>query len=112
MITPDRSKLSRRSFTQFIAGAAAIGLIESPRAAMILGRESNRLSWRAHRTALMAAPYEDLRALAGSWRWVHRWMALLMVLLVVLHVVYALAYNAFWFDEGFKDLPITAEMLE
>ena len=52
--------------------------------------------WRdqAHRSALMAAHYEDLRALLNSWRFVHRWAALLMVLLVVIHVVIALLYGA------------------
>ncbi len=48
---------------------------------------------RAHRTALMAAHYEDLRALLGTWRYLHRWVALLMVLLVGLHVVLALVYG-------------------
>jgi thioredoxin reductase/ferredoxin len=47
---------------------------------------------RAHRAALMAAHFGDLRALLGSWRWFHRWIALLMVLLVVVHVVTALLY--------------------
>jgi hypothetical protein len=47
---------------------------------------------RAHRAALMAAHFADLRALLGSWRWFHRWIALLMVLLVVVHVVTALMY--------------------
>ena len=47
---------------------------------------------RAHRTALMAAHYEELRALLASWRYFHRWVALLMVLLVAMHVVTALRY--------------------
>ncbi|MHC5063548.1 MAG: carotenoid oxygenase family protein [Planctomycetota bacterium] len=51
MSTPDPAKVSRRRFNQFLASAAAIGFIDGPRAASILGRESNRLSWRAHRTA-------------------------------------------------------------
>lgn len=53
------------------------------------------LARRAHRTALMAAHYEDLRAILGTWRWLHRWVAALMVLLVVVHIVHALAYGAF-----------------
>ena len=57
-------------------------------------RETLLLARKAHRTALMAAHYEDLRALLSSWRYAHRWVALLMVLLVVLHVVSALAYRA------------------
>lgn len=51
------------------------------------------LARRAQRTALMAAHYEDLRALLGSWRYLHRWAALLMVLLVIVHVVVALRYG-------------------
>jgi len=51
------------------------------------------LARKAHRTALMAAHYEDLRALLGSWRYLHRWVALLMVLLVLLHIFTALFYG-------------------
>ena len=51
-----------------------------------------RLARRAHRTALMAAHYEDLRGLLGTWRYVHRWVALLLVLLALLHVAVALRY--------------------
>ncbi len=58
-------------------------------------RETLQLARVAHRTALVAAHYEDLRAVLNSWRYVHRWVAALMVLLVVLHVVYALKYAAF-----------------
>jgi hypothetical protein len=50
------------------------------------------LARRAHRAALMAAHYEELRALLTSWRYVHRWVALLMVLLVVWHAISALRY--------------------
>ena len=53
------------------------------------------LARRAQRTALMAAHYEDLRALLNSWRWFHRWIALGMVLLVVLHVATAIRYARF-----------------
>ncbi|MBL8860093.1 MAG: NAD(P)-binding domain-containing protein [Planctomycetes bacterium] len=52
-----------------------------------------KLARQAQRTALMAAHYEDLRALMASWRYFHRWVALGMVLLVVLHVVSALRYG-------------------
>ena len=52
----------------------------------------------AHRTALMAAHYEDLRALMNTWRWLHRWGALLLLILVGLHVVYALSYGAHFFE--------------
>lgn len=54
-------------------------------------RQALSLARRAHRTALIAAHFEDLRALLGTWRYLHRWVALLMVLLVGLHV--ALAFN-------------------
>ena len=60
-------------------------------------KETMQLARKAHRTALMAAHYEDLRAVLGTWRWLHRWMAALMVLLVVVHIVYALAYYPFFF---------------
>ena len=52
------------------------------------------LARRAHRTALMASHYEDLRGLLASWRYLHRWVALLMVLLVAFHVITALRYAA------------------
>jgi hypothetical protein len=50
------------------------------------------LARRAHRAGLMAAHYEDLRALLSSWRYLHRWVALLMVLLLTWHVITALRY--------------------
>jgi thioredoxin reductase/Pyruvate/2-oxoacid:ferredoxin oxidoreductase delta subunit len=53
------------------------------------------LARRACRTASMTAHYEDLRAILGSWRWMHRWVAVLMVVLVVLHVVSALAFGTY-----------------
>ena len=54
------------------------------------------LARKAHRAALMAAHFEDLRALLASWRYLHRWAAALMVLLVAVHIGYALAYGAGW----------------
>ncbi len=51
------------------------------------------LARRAHRAALAAAHYEDLRGLLASWRWLHRWVAALMVLLVCLHIAHALIYG-------------------
>jgi len=56
-------------------------------------REALRLARSAHRTALAAAHFEDLRAILNSWRYLHRWAAALMVLLVVVHVAYALIYG-------------------
>lgn len=58
-------------------------------------RETLDLAREAHRSALMVAHYEDLRALLASWRYVHRWVAVLLVALVVLHVVSALTYGSF-----------------
>jgi len=58
------------------------------------------LARRAHRTALMTAHYEDLRALLGTWRYLHRWVALLMVLLVVSHIYSALFYGASYGGAG------------
>ncbi len=58
-------------------------------------RETTQLARRAHRTSLMAAHYEDVRALLNGWRFLHRWAALLMVLLVLVHVIYALFYGSF-----------------
>ena len=57
--------------------------------------ETVELVRRAHHTALVAAHFEDVRALCNSWRYLHRWVAALMVLLVVLHIVYALTYGSF-----------------
>jgi hypothetical protein len=56
--------------------------------------ETLLLARQAYRLALMAAHYEDLRALLNSWRYLHRWIAALMVALVVVHIVYAIAYGS------------------
>jgi thioredoxin reductase/Pyruvate/2-oxoacid:ferredoxin oxidoreductase delta subunit len=49
----------------------------------------------AHAAAVATAHLEDLRAVLGTWRWLHRWLALLMVLLLVAHVVIAALHGAF-----------------
>lgn len=54
------------------------------------------LARRAQRTAVVAAHYEDVRAILGSWRWFHRWVALFMVIVVVVHVWVALQYGGMW----------------
>jgi len=41
---------------------------------------------RAHRDALAAAHFEDLRRLLAAWRYFHRWVSLLVVGLVALHI--------------------------
>lgn len=51
-----------------------------------------QLARKMHRTALMAAHFEDLRALLSTWRYLHRWVAVLMVLLVAIHVVTSLRF--------------------
>ena len=51
------------------------------------------MALRGYRTAMVAANFEDVRALVAGWRWVHRWVALALVLLLVLHVVIALSYG-------------------
>ncbi|MEM8882747.1 MAG: NAD(P)-binding domain-containing protein [Planctomycetota bacterium] len=56
-------------------------------------REALLLARRAHRTALMAAHYEDLRAILNTWRFLHRWFAVLVVLLIVIHIIHALFYG-------------------
>lgn len=56
-------------------------------------RELLDLARRAHRAALAAAHFEDLRGLLATWRWLHRWAALLMLLLVARHVAVALRYG-------------------
>ncbi|HEB52164.1 MAG TPA: FAD-binding protein [bacterium] len=49
----------------------------------------------AHGTAIAVAHLEDLRALLGTWRWLHRWLALLVVLLIAVHVAVAALHGAF-----------------
>jgi len=56
--------------------------------------ETVAVAARAHRTALLVAHYEDVRALLNGWRYIHRWVAALMVLLLVVHIVSALSYSS------------------
>jgi len=62
--------------------------------------ETLSLARRAHRTALMAAHFEDLRAVLGAWRYLHRWIAAALVVLVGIHIVHALLYGALFLDGG------------
>jgi len=62
--------------------------------------ETVELARRTHRAALMAAHYEDLRAILNTWRYLHRWVAALMLLLIGVHVFYALVYGNVAFDGG------------
>ena len=59
------TKISRRAFSQWLAGAAALGLVERADAARLLGRDEKRLSWRAHRTA-GAEGYFELTDIDGE----------------------------------------------
>jgi len=82
--------VSQRDLTRFLADVRRRGRregLDETQLASVTG-----LTRRAHRAALMAAHYEDLRAVLGSWRFVHRWFALLMVLLATWHIVTALKY--------------------
>ena len=54
---------------------------------------ANRLTREAHDAALAVTHFEDLRAIASTWRYIHRWVSVLMVVLVVLHVFTALFYG-------------------
>ena len=47
---------------------------------------------RAHRDAIAATHFEDLRGVLASWRYLHRWVALLAVLLVIAHIITAMRY--------------------
>lgn len=85
---------SERNMRQFMADLRAQGEREGiapDKLASLLD-----LARRAQRTALVAAHYEDVRAILGSWRWFHRWVALFMVIVVAIHIWVALQYGAMW----------------
>ncbi|MGQ0614485.1 MAG: NAD(P)-binding domain-containing protein [Planctomycetaceae bacterium] len=81
----------QRALRRMLARLAAAGRKEGVPEGRI--RRTLHLAREAHKAALAAAHYEDLRAVLGSWRYLHRWIALLMVLLVALHVAHALLYG-------------------
>ncbi len=54
-----------------------------------------RVARKAHRDALAAAHFDDLRTLLAGWRYLHRWVGLLVVFLVVAHVWVSLLYADF-----------------
>lgn len=62
--------------------------------------ESQQLAREAHRQAIVASHFEDLRALASTWRYLHRWGAVLMVVLVLLHVAHSLIYGNYFGGGG------------
>ncbi len=84
---------SQRDLRRTLAELASAGLAEGVPADQV--RETLELARRAHRATLAASHFEDLRALMGTWRYLHRWVALYMVLIVVLHIVAALRYAHF-----------------
>jgi thioredoxin reductase len=84
---------SQRDLRRALAELASSGRAEGIPDVQL--RETLELARRAHRASLAAAHFEDLRALMGSWRYLHRWVALYMVLIVVLHIVAALRYASF-----------------
>lgn len=69
-------------------GAEAGAAPDAIAAALVQARE-------VHAAAVAMAHLEDLRALLGTWRWLHRWLALLMVLLMLVHVAVAVMHGAF-----------------
>jgi hypothetical protein len=82
--------LSRRDSRRRIAALRAAARAEGVAPDHV--EQMTELARRAQRTALMAAHYEDLRAILASWRWFHRWAALFLVLIAAWHVVVALRY--------------------
>lgn len=55
-------------------------------------RKVLQVARRAHRDALIAGHYEDLRTLLASWRYLHRWAGLLVVILLIAHIWTSLRY--------------------
>ena len=86
---------SRHELERCLAGLRRAGLAEG--VPLIEVRVLLGLARRSHRMLVAYAHYEEVRALLGSWRYLHRWVALLIVLLTVVHVVTALRYaNVDW----------------
>lgn len=77
----------RRALASLEAEGRALGVAPAHIA------QTLRLARGAHRSAVMAAHFEDLRGVLGTWRYLHRWLAVLMLLLVLLHVGYAVVYR-------------------
>ncbi len=87
-----RSQRELRACLARLAASASLEGLPEPQIDEMIA-----LARRAHRASLMAAHYEDLRALLASWRYIHRWVALLTVLLLAWHV---------WSALRFADLPL------
>jgi thioredoxin reductase len=76
----------RRVLKRLVARGMAEGLSEGQ------ARDLSFLAARAHRTALMAARYENLRGLIDTWRYLHRWFALAMLAMAGIHIAMALRF--------------------
>lgn len=50
------------------------------------------LARSSYRLTLQIAHFEEVRAVLGSWRFIHRWLAVLMVFFVTMHVVRAIQF--------------------
>lgn len=88
----------QRELARVLAGLRAEG-----RAAGVAPEQLDEtlvLAREAHRTAMVVAHFEDVRALVAGWRYVHRWVALALVLLLAIHVVVALSYGTARIAEG------------
>ncbi|HED64060.1 MAG TPA: FAD-binding protein [Planctomycetes bacterium] len=88
----------QRDLRRMLSGLRARGRREGVAEEELRAIES--LARRAYTAALSAARFEDLRALANTWRYLHRWAAVLMVVLLALHIATALAFRAHWGGVG------------
>ncbi len=86
----------QRDLRRVLARITERGLEQGVRLSQI--RETVGLTRAAHRTALMVAHYEDLRAVLSTWRYLHRWIAALMLLILVVHVFQALAFGTYFIE--------------
>ncbi|MGE0142737.1 MAG: NAD(P)-binding domain-containing protein [Planctomycetota bacterium] len=88
IIAIERSRAElRRSLNGLLRQGIAQGMPPAEARRMLL------LSRRAHQLLMSYAHFEEVRAVLGSWRYLHRWLALLMILLVGLHVRVAVRYG-------------------
>lgn len=55
---------------------------------------------RFYRSRQWLARYTELRALMGSWRFLHRWLAIVMLALAVFHIVLAVQFGDLWILGG------------
>ncbi len=55
---------------------------------------------RFYRGRQWLARYTELRALMGSWRFLHRWLAIVMLVLALFHIVLAIRFGDLWILGG------------